>query len=83
MKWMLVIVVMGAGPVKTDLTFDTLQECLDAEDKSRREVAAAYNRWIKWASANPEESGYPDSEKFMQARLGMANKGTCIPHTGR
>jgi len=31
MKWMLVIVVFGAHPVKTDLVFNSLDECLKAE----------------------------------------------------
>lgn len=80
MKWMLVILVMGVAPVKTGLTFDTLQDCLEAEDLVRTEIAEALNRWLKWAAANPEQSGYPASEAFMTRRIGMQNIATCIPH---
>ena len=80
MKWMLVIVVMWISPVKTNLTYDTLQECLDAEDEVRGEIATAVNRWREWASANPDVSNYPDSEAFMTRRIGMQNVATCIPH---
>ncbi|WFE74241.1 hypothetical protein [Roseinatronobacter sp. S2] len=80
MKWMLVILVMGGAPVKTGLTFDTLQDCLDAEDAARGEIAEAFNRWRDWAAANSEQSGYPESEPFMTRRIGMQNVATCIPH---
>jgi len=32
MKWMLVIIVFGTHPVKTDLVFDSLDKCLEAEE---------------------------------------------------
>jgi len=80
MKWMLVIVVMSSAPVKTDLTFDTLQECLDIEDQTRAEIAEAYNSWRGLASSNPTVSGYPSSEPFMSRRIGMQNVATCIPY---
>ena len=80
MEWMLVIVVMGTTPVKTDMTFTTLQECLDVEDQTRAEIAEVYNKWRSWASSNPTVSGFPSSEPFMSRRIGMQNVATCIPH---
>ena len=52
MKWVLVVMVMGSAPVKTDLVFSSLSECLEAEMTMRSEYAAAYNRWIAWAQKN-------------------------------
>lgn len=83
MKWMMIIVVMGTGPVKTELTYDSLQDCLNAEDKTRQEISDAYNRWQSWAAQNPEQSGYPSSETFMRMRLGMGNRATCIPYSNK
>lgn len=80
MKWMLVVLVMGASPVKTNLMYDTLQECLDSEDVARGEIADAYNRWYQWASENPEQANYPDNEIFIKGKIGMSNLSTCIPH---
>jgi hypothetical protein len=79
-KWMLVVLVMGQEPVKTEMTFDSLQECVEAEFRVRVEVAAAYNNWVEWAAANPEVSGYPGSEGLNKVHIGMSNIATCIPH---
>lgn len=80
MKWMLVVLVMGQEPVKTDITFDSLQDCVEAEFRVRLDVANAYNTWVKWAAANPDVTGYPDSEDFNRGVIGMKNLVTCIPH---
>ena len=80
MKWMLVAMVFGSAPVKTDLVFDRLSDCLQAEDKMKAEYASAYNVWDDWARKNPQESGYPKSKEFQMKRIGLYNPGTCIPH---
>ncbi len=80
MKWMLVVLVMGQEPVKTEITFDSLQDCIEAEFRVRLDIAEAYNNWVKWAAANPEVSGYPESEEFNKVRIGMNNLSVCIPH---
>ena len=64
----------------TNLTFGTLQQCLDAEDQMRRGYAEAYNAWSEWARNDPQVSGYPDSQTFMESKIGLHNWGTCIPH---
>jgi hypothetical protein len=35
MKWLLVAVVLGIAPVKTELIYDTIDECLKAESAMR------------------------------------------------
>lgn len=80
MKWMLIILVVGGSPAKTNLLFDTLDQCLAAEESMRSEYVLAFNKWHLWAKANPAESGFPNSEGFMKNRIGVNNYGTCIPH---
>jgi hypothetical protein len=78
MKWTLIVLVFGASPVKTDLVFNSLEDCLRAEDQMCAEYARAYNAWNAWAQKNQTEAGYPNSQKFMEARMGLNNRGTCI-----
>ena len=80
MKWMLIVIIFGGSPVKTNLLFDTLDECLAAEDSMCNEYALAFNKWLAWAKANLGESGFPNSEEFMKRRIGIQNQGSCIPH---
>ena len=80
MKWMLIVLVFGGTPAKTNLLYDTLDECLKADESMRNEYALAFNKWNSWARANPSESGFPSSEDSMQHRIGLYNQGTCIPH---
>ena len=77
---MLIVMIVGASPVKTNLFFDTLDECLKAEDSMREEHARAFNKWLTWARANPTVSGYPTTQEFMRRRIGVESYGTCIPH---
>ena len=79
MKWVLLVFVFGASMVKTDLVFDTLDECLRAEELMRSEYTQAYNKWLKWAEANPKDAMYPESQKFIFKRNGLETTGTCIP----
>ena len=80
MKWLLIVMVLGTTPVKTDLIFDTIDQCLTAEDTMRAEYSRAYNAWLEWAAQNRSKSGYPRSADFMGKRIGLNNFGTCIPH---
>lgn len=68
MKWVLVALVMNT-PVKTDLVFNTLPECLAAEAQMRSEWSAAYNEAKK---ANT------DAMRVGQISQAMTT-GTCIP----
>ena len=80
MKWMLIVIVFGATPVKTNLFFDNIDECLKAEEAMRTASARAFNLWLSWAKQNPSEAGYPDSQRLAMKRTGMENQGTCVPH---
>jgi hypothetical protein len=68
MKWLLVVIVMNA-PVKTDLVFNTLDECLRAETEMRQQWADVYNGALKRNLAK-------DSLKFI---VSQQTFGTCIP----
>jgi hypothetical protein len=83
MKWMLVVMVFGGAPVKTDLIFETLGACLKAEENMRAEYANAFDVWNEWARKNPTESGYSTARPGMMKRFGLENAGTCIPHNSR
>ena len=80
MKWMLVVLLLGSTPVKTDLIYNSLDECLDAEEDMRTEVARAYSKWEDWAKKNAATARYPESQKWQQKRIGISHGGTCIPH---
>jgi hypothetical protein len=80
MKWMLLVLVFGTTPIETGLIFDSLDDCLKAEQTMRDDYARAYDAWRTWAQANKAESDYPDSDMFMQKRTGLQTSGTCIPH---
>jgi hypothetical protein len=82
MKWMLIVVVFGTTPVKTELVFGALEDCLRAEESMRRSYAEAYNNWL---ALSGEGAGAPiesnvDTERFQEKRLGLLNAATCIPH---
>jgi len=68
MKWLLVVIVMNA-PVKTDLVFNSLSDCLSAENQMRKEWAELYNQTQKSGAAK-ETLGVMSSQM---------TKGTCIP----
>lgn len=68
MKWVLVVIVMNA-PVKTDLVFGTLAECLSAEAQMRQEWSDLYAQTKKSGAAG-ETLGLLSSQM---------TKGTCIP----
>lgn len=68
MNWLLVVIVMGQ-PVKTDLVFKSLDECLSAETDMRSQWAAIYNRTI---------DAKADQASLDMIKLQMP-RGTCIP----
>jgi hypothetical protein len=78
MKWMLVVVIFGTQPVKTDLIFDTLDLCLVAEERVRAEMTSKYNSW----RAGARDATRLRDEPFQLRRIGMAEPCDCIPHAG-
>jgi hypothetical protein len=78
MKWMLIIVVLGAAPIKTELRFDTLDQCLKLEQQMRESANQAFMDWYTLAVL---ERVVPDDEReFEMKRYGMRNQAACIPH---
>jgi hypothetical protein len=63
MKWMLLVLIFGTIPVKTGLLFDSIEDCLKAEETMRAEYAQVYNDWHAWAEAHPKDADYPDTQK--------------------
>ena len=68
MKWLLVVIVMNS-PVKTDLVFNTLDECLRAETNMRQQWTDVYNGALKRNLAK-------DSLDMVKRQM---TSGTCIP----
>ena len=70
MNWLLVVIVLGS-PVKTDLVYRSLQDCLHAELQMRSDWAAAYNTAkVEKPARSPESLGLLSKQM---------TSGTCIP----
>lgn len=82
MKWMIVMIVLGTQPVKTDLLFDTLRECRGVIDVIQKQVADEYNAALAWAKKQ-DASVIGDLNRWQAVQmrvLGLENTPTCIPH---
>lgn len=75
MQWVLVMLIAGS-PIKTDLYFPTLRECLQAEDRIAGEYSRAVNETLKWAKDTQPAKDYGGIENLAVSRL---HRGTCIP----
>jgi len=75
MKWLLVMLVHGS-PIKTDLYFPTLRECLQAEDLVAKQYTDAYSETVDWAKQSKPSDQFAGIEKLALSRL---HRGTCIP----
>ena len=81
MKWMLLVFAFGTSMVRTGLAYDSLDDCVKAEQTMRSEYARVYNQWLEWAMANPKEASYRKSQSLMQKRICTNNRctnRTCI-----
>jgi hypothetical protein len=67
-NWVLVVIVMNA-PVKTDLVFPTLNDCLAAEQQMRAQWAEVHNT----AHKNKASKELLD---FIRSQMAS---GTCVP----
>lgn len=76
MKWLLVVIVANA-PVKTDLVYNTLSDCLQAESKVRQEWVAQFNNSISQASF--KHMSVEDQQQSRTFMMNQMNSGTCIP----
>jgi hypothetical protein len=75
MKWTLIVVVFGTMPVETNLIFNSLDDCLKAEEAMRAEYVRAYK---DWTAGQKKSSGYQTTQAFMRTRIGLENRGTCM-----
>ena len=68
MNWLLVV-MLANSPVKTDLVYSTLNDCLRAEQAMRQQWAEVYNdAWKRKADK--------DTLDLVKRQMGT---GTCIP----
>jgi hypothetical protein len=81
MNWMLVVLVGGLTPVRTDVIFEKLSDCLAAEEQLRKAYMDALVAWDKQAAMTFERRRDYVRARDLQARK-LDNSGTCIPHTG-
>lgn len=82
MKWMLVVLVGGITPVKTDLIFDKFADCLAAEEQMRQHYADAFEAWDRGAAASIGRRRDYSRARDLQARRLLSNIGTCVPTSG-
>ena len=73
MKWVLLAVVLQT-PVRTDLVFDTLDDCLRAENEMRTAWGNAYG-----AVQQNEQASAAEKKKNAEFVTKQATWGTCIP----
>lgn len=78
MKWLLVALVMHA-PVKTDLVFDSLGACLQAESAMRKEWTDVINRTVQWTNVNTTMTK-EEKQKNIDFVMNQMTSGTCIPN---
>ena len=67
---MLVIIVFGTHPVKTDLVFDSLDKCLEAEEVMHAEQESKFLRW-RAVFRETESSLLTKEEALAKRRIGM------------
>ncbi len=69
MKWMLVAVVYGLGPIQTNLVYDQIEDCAQAMYVTRAE-------WAKVLSAGAKITGAGVTD----AAVAQVPQVTCIPY---
>ncbi len=79
MKWMLLVLIYGTIPVKTGLLFDTIEDCLKAEEQMRATYGRAYNSWQSWAEANPKRRRIPTARNSYGGAMGWRRQGRASP----
>ena len=77
MKWMLVAIVLQT-PVKTDLIFDSLAECLSQEGAMRSTWAVTTNKIFADNKKNPSFTD-KDFKEYQKYFAKQTTWGTCIP----
>jgi hypothetical protein len=76
----LIVVVMGLTPIKTELVFDSLENCWQARQQVQSLYSELANRELKWSRENLEGEQYEAAEAMIVSRL-TTNAMTCIPYS--
>jgi FixJ family two-component response regulator len=76
MKWMLIMMVFELAPVKTELLFDSLEDCMNAGDRAIQQHVEAFNRRV--ASFKIKEKDV--LKEVADGELKRIPKSTCVPH---
>jgi hypothetical protein len=74
MKWMLVVLVFGVTPMETGLSYNSLDDCLKAEERMR----ADWDHILK--ARKKQYSEMPSGPNYVAQQ---GTPGTCIPHADR
>ena len=82
MKWMLVVLVLGATPVKTGLLFDSLSECVSEAGVVGTTYFMDYAERLRRANENVSKEQAERNDRFLKDVL-MKNGVTCIPHAAQ
>jgi len=77
MKWILVVVVFGLGPVQTNLVYDDLESCLRAEEVVRGQWLKHMNAVAAPGTLAELNERDPNGANFLAKQI---TPGTCIPH---
>ena len=81
MKWMIVMIVLGTQPVKTDLLFEDVEACGIAANLIQEHQAEAFNAAMaRKKQQNPNAAELARFQADRMRVLGMENTPTCIPH---
>ena len=75
MKWVLVAVVFGAGPVTTNLVYSSVSECLLAGDVFAGDHFAEMNKRMASSTIAPG----PERERFQAGEASRIPKYSCVP----
>jgi hypothetical protein len=79
MKWMLLALILGTIPVKADLLFDNVEDCLKAEDTMRKEYARVYEAGTHGPRPIRRKPKIPIARNLCDAGTAWKPRH-CIPH---
>jgi uncharacterized protein YgiB involved in biofilm formation len=74
MKWILIVLVFGSTPMETGLVYNSVDECLKAEETMRAQWDSAMKAMQKEFREMPTTPNYIAKQSI---------SGTCIPHAER
>lgn len=81
MKWLLIIIINHV-PIQTDMIFDSLEQCMAAEDLYRKQVIEYANKDFSACKTITEKEGKSGEQATFACsfHFEQAGYGACIPH---